>query len=266
MTMTSTESLPTDQDHPDHKKHSAALLLQQVERGKELMIIRGLGAGLSPDQHRLSHWQSHRLMVTYPDLMDNPRYRPAVEFFLEDLYGPKDFSARDHGVARISPIMVRVLPAHVIHTAALIMELNVLSQELDHHLLQVLLNDLGVKEHIDALSYAEAYRRCNNYAQRKHQIELIKTIGEDIERIISREFIFTALQWTRIPSQLVGLGELHAFLERGFISFGQMQKADEFLNTITDRETQILDRIYAEHPNPFAITIPNYPSPHEQLK
>jgi hypothetical protein len=46
---------------------------------------------------------------------------------------------------------------------------------------------------------------------------------------------------------------LQDFLERGFKAFHHMQGADEFLDTIVRRETQILDRIYTSHPHPFAL-------------
>jgi hypothetical protein len=241
----------------DLKKRNIDLLFHHVTRGKELLVIRGLGAGLSPEQHRLSHWQTQRLLATYPDLAGNPRYGLAVEFFLEDLYGPKDFSKRDYGAARLTTIMAKVLPAHSIHTAALAMELNALSHELDHHLLRVLIEELDMQDHITAEAYAEAYRRCDNYNKRKRQIELIRQIGDDIEITVARHSrsIITALRLTRMPSHLVGLGELHDFLERGFIAFRQMEGADVFLNTIVARETQLLDRIYAGHPQPFDLDL-----------
>ena len=54
--------------------------------------------------------QADRLARTYPDLLASPRYGPAATFFLSDLYGPKDFTARDEEVARILPTMTRMLP------------------------------------------------------------------------------------------------------------------------------------------------------------
>jgi hypothetical protein len=242
----------------DPKKRNIELLFKHIEAGKDWLSRRGLGHGLSPEQYLLSHWQTQRLLATYADLAQNPRYRLAIDFFLEDLYGTKDFSKRDHGAATLSAIMVRVIPSHAVYTAALGMELNALSHELDHHLLKVLLEELGVKECITEEVYAEAYRRCDNYTKRKHQIELIKEIGDDIDALVAKHSlsILTALSLSRLPSYLVGLGELHEFLERGFIAFRQMQGAEYFLNTILERETKILDRIYAKHPYPLQLDKP----------
>ena len=43
------------------------------------------------------------------------------------------------------------------------------------------------------------------------------------------------------------------FLERGFHAFRHMEDPTEFLDTIDSRETRILDRVYAQHPNPFDL-------------
>ena len=43
----------------------------------------------------------------------------------------------------------------------------------------------------------------------------------------------------RGPAHLAGLGELHAFLERGFEAFRSMRDASEFLEAIVDRERAV---------------------------
>ena len=73
---------------------------------------------------RLAEWQARRLRVTYADLAADPRYSAAIEFFQNDLYGAADFSQRDADLARVVPMLVRVLPESVIMTAAAAMELN----------------------------------------------------------------------------------------------------------------------------------------------
>jgi hypothetical protein len=59
------------------------------------------------DFPRLKEWQAARLARSYADLLASKRYNPAAEFFLSDLYGPKDFRSRDEELARVVPIMVR---------------------------------------------------------------------------------------------------------------------------------------------------------------
>ena len=58
----------------------------------------------------VKRWQAQRLARTYPDLLASARYRPACEFFLEELYGAKDFEARDNEALRVVPKLARMLP------------------------------------------------------------------------------------------------------------------------------------------------------------
>jgi len=65
---------------------------------------------LLPQLSMLRQWQSKRLAESFTDFLADARMRPAAEFFLADLYGDKDFSARDRDAARVLPLMSRLLP------------------------------------------------------------------------------------------------------------------------------------------------------------
>ena len=56
----------------------------------------------------------------------------------------------------------------------------------------------------------------------------------------------------RGPAHAAGFGALHDFLERGFVAFDRMRGADEFLDAVRERETRLLERLYAGEQNPFA--------------
>lgn len=239
-------------------KSPAELLLHNIRRCKKL---RGQKepeeSGLR--QRELNHWQSDRLARTHADLRASPRYKLATEFFLSDLYGPKDFSRRDYDLERSYPMIITVLPANAIYAVAMAVELDALSLELDRTLSHILSSELKIKNETELTedAYAEAYRRSDNYNQRKYQIELIRILGEDLDVVVAKPFIYAALCLARTPAQLAGFGELQDFLERGFRAFRHMQGADEFLDLIVGRETRILNRIYARHPSPFNLELPD---------
>lgn len=210
----------------------------------------------SPEQRALSEWQVARLTRTYSDLAANPRYRLAVDFFLSDIYGPRDFSERDREAELIFPIIQRVLPGRVVATVRLAMEMNVLAQELDEELLRELRDESGALPPITEARYAEAYRRCDNFARRRQQIELVHRVGEDLDAVVRRALVYQALRMARIPAHMAGLGALQDFLERGFRAFRYMREATEFLDTIFSREAGILERIVGGHPQPFDLELP----------
>lgn len=206
----------------------------------------------------LRAWQSARLARTYADFLASPRYGLACRFFLSDIYAPRDFSQRDQDIRYLYEIMASFLPEFLIKVVRKAIELNDLTNELDQFLSQVLVNELGVtKENastaITPQLYAEAYRICDNYAERAHQIELIGEVGRMVDRGTRIPLVGMTLHLARRPAQHAGWGELQSFLERGYTAFKHMGRADEFLRTIQTREMGILDRIFARHPDPFHL-------------
>ena len=235
------------------KSQQAQYLREQLIRVNALHQQRANEIGLDPQHYQLSLWQSQRLSRTYSDLFSESRYRLAMQFFQEELYGPKDFSRRDQDLERIIPVMVKLLPARVLRTVALAMELNALSYELDSQLIIALSErDQTVwQQGITEESYAEAYRRCDNFMQRRRQIDLFYQVGQDLDAVAHKAFLATALKIAGHPARLAGLGELQDFLELGLQAFRRMQGAQTFLDTIEKREIVILERIQANHPRPF---------------
>ena len=241
-------------DMTDHDKAaSTARLLEQLQRSQA--FHRDGAAGVERELGILQRWQSARLTRTYADLLASSRYRPAAEFFLDELYGGRDLRQRERDLARIVPVMTRVLPTHVLHTAALALELNALSRELDARLTRVLVAEFAFRDQVDETAYVAAYRRCASYDQRRHQIELVERLGRDLQGIVPKRFIHAALKLAKTPARLAGLEELHRFLEAGFHAFRHMgEDAGIFVATITGRERIILEQIHAGRPRPLELT------------
>ena len=105
---------------------------------------------------RLSDWQSRRLAASYDDLACDPRYAEAIAFFQSDLYGPQDFSRRDADLAKVVPMMARMLPDGVMWTIAKAMELSALSHELDARVNEYLPR---ADAQFTVEDYARAFRR-----------------------------------------------------------------------------------------------------------
>lgn len=227
---------------------ASAALVRELSRVQRLHAERTGNPILAGSLERVANWQARRLRMTYADLAVDPRYAAAVAFFQNDLYGPGDFSRRDADLARVVPMMVKVLPERVIATVALAMELNALSQELDRVLLTRLPRADG---HFSVLEYCKAYRRAGNFPVRRRQIRLIVDVGTALDRHVGKPLTRTALAMMRQPARLAGLSGLQDFLERGFAAFRSMHGAGDFLRTIEERETQIMDAIVGGATDPF---------------
>ena len=229
---------------------SAAIAEAMRHHLERLKTLRGGGhAATSGRVAELKRWQTERLNRTYADLQATPRYRAATKFFVEDLYGPKDFSARDAAMLRMVPVMVRILPAKAVETAALSIEVEALSEELDHRLAAAL-GDAPLDEE----SYARAYRASASPEERRRQIQLVVDAGHRLDDLVGWPFVYRTLKLMRKPAQFAGLSDLQDFLERGFQAFDAMGGADEFLGIIQSRETAILNRLFSGEARPFSIS------------
>ena len=202
----------------------------------------------------LRRFQSQRLAQTHADLLASPRFGPAAQFFLTDVYGPRDFSQRDADLQRFYDGVRRVLPERAVAVLADVVNLSALTNELDDRLIHALVDDLHVTDTITLEQYAAAYRLCDNHDERLRQLQLIEEIGRGIDRMVRIPFIAIALRLAHAPAVLAGWAELQEYLERGFSAFKHMKGADEFMNAIIGRETRILEAIFAHEPKPFGVT------------
>jgi hypothetical protein len=232
-------------DDPDQQTvgHELAVCIAEA---RELRDARAHDP--EPDDFpRLKEWQAARLAGSYRDLLSSPRHRPAAEFFLSDLYGPKDFRSRDEELARVVPIMVHVLPAKALMTLLEAVKMDTLSESLDTAMV-LALRKAGKSKAIDWPAYVAAYRACGRKKDRELQIALIDRIGKTLDRLTRMPLIHFSLKLMNGPAHLAGLGDLHSFLQRGFDAFSYMKGADEFLAIVTERETALMKEMFS-NPN-----------------
>src|SRR3954470_17014578 len=206
---------------------------------ERLKALRGPLAKPPAPLAAVKRWQAARLAATYADLASQPRYADATDFFLEDLYGVKDFSSRDEEMLRIVPVMSRVLPASAVETAALAIELEALTEALD----QRLASRLAAGD-ITPGTYAQAYRESSTREERMHQVHLIEAVGQRLDALVRKPMVGTTLRLMRKPAHLAGLGDLQDFLERGYGAFRRMGHAGEFLAALRGRETALMETMF----------------------
>jgi len=189
----------------------------------------------------LAAFQARRLAGTYEDLARAPRYRPAVEFFLSDLYGPQDMTERDAQVLRALDKLKRFLPSGALLALARAFELHVLSIELDAATAAA----LPAGTVVDAVAYADAYRAAGRHGDRDRQIALIGDIGGLLDGLAHHPEVGLAIRLARGPAHAAGYGQLQDFLERGYLAFRKMDGAGDFLATIDRRERALMDELFS---------------------
>jgi hypothetical protein len=199
----------------------------------------------------LRRWQARRLEASFEHFLNDPKRRAAALFFLTDVYGEQDFSRRDANVAKVMPMMQRVLPAAVLGTVADGIELGALTQALDLRMAETLHRLAPTRKKLDAELYAKAYREVGHALLRGHQIDLIANVGVGLTRAVRMPGVVTLLKLSRGPARATGLGDLQGFLERGFAAFSALGDGKAFVRDIEASEREISRRLFVGHPQPF---------------
>jgi hypothetical protein len=207
---------------------------------------------LSELKTELAEWQSTRLKNTHSDLYNNLNFKDGIDFLLQELYGSEDFSARDRDLERIFPKLIKLLPASLLGTVSNLVELNLLTQRLDDALTKTIyIHNKG--KHIDELVYVTAYRSASPREDRLRQLALVERAGELLDRHARNPVLRFTLSVSERPARKSGLNALHGFLMRGLDAFYVMSDVDLLMQTLINRESRILSRIYDDQAQPFKL-------------
>lgn len=215
-------------------------ILQCLEAVAEERRRRSTDPELAARVQAIKRWQHGRFETTYADALASPRWGEAARFFLEDLYGPTDFTRRDQQFARIVPGLVRLFPHEIVQTVVALAELHSLSERFDTAMARA-----APGPRVDAAGYGQAWRAVGQPAGRERQIHLMLQVGGALERYTRMPLLRQTLRLMRSPARALGLEALQAFLERGFDTFKAMGGARDFLDMVAERERDLAARLFA---------------------
>ena len=216
--------------------HGVMTMQEIAQKGDLLSTIRSVQA-----------WQCKRLLASHQKMYEQDKFKPAVEFFVKELYGPKDFSQRDKDIARVAPKMAKLLPETALQSLVSALHLNELSFELDFDLAK----KIQGKE-INRDTYLEAYRACDNRNARQQQIYFIEVLGKDLAEVVKMRGISALLMLSRKPAKLAGVQALHESIEMGFKAFKNLGNVDEFILPIVHHEQGLMNQMFdLNQPNPL---------------
>ncbi|MGK2924104.1 MAG: FFLEELY motif protein [Lysobacterales bacterium] len=199
----------------------------------------------------LQEWQRARLSRSFDDLAQQEEYRPAAHFFLSQLYGGLDFRQRDQDMGKVMPVMSRVLPDRTLGTMAEAFELQAISLEYDIRMARYMAREAIVD--LDMERYCEVYRACSDRAGRERQIALIRKLGYDLDKLLRLPLVNYLVRLSRGPAHAAGFGKLQEFLEEGLAAFRALDDTHYFIETIYQRESDAMNRIFDGAPQPFGF-------------
>ena len=218
---------------------TAEAILADLKVVAEERAIRLAEPWLDAKVSALKEFQQHRFSHTYADLLATDRYGAAARFFLEELYGPDDFSRRDTQFARVVPALVRLFPREVVQTVATLARLHALSERLD----TVMAANLDDTQ-IDARQYIRAWQSTARADERDFQIALTLEVVSRLDQFTRKPLLRNSLRLMRGPARAAGLAELQSFLETGFDTFRAMKGAQEFILVVETRERALASSLF----------------------
>ena len=189
--------------------------------------------------NQLQAWQQQRLGCTFADLNEREHYRPAIDFFLSEVYGGLDFRERDQDMGQVMPVMIRFLPDRALVTLSEAFELQAISLEFDERMARFM--EERRIEVLDMDNYGEVYRECSDREGRERQILLIHKLGYDLDKLVQKSWINYLVRMLRGPAIAAGFGRLQGFLESGLESFRALNDATWFVDTIYEQARKMLD-------------------------
>lgn len=195
--------------------------------------------------------QIDRLRRTHAGLLADDRFRPITEFFLSEIYAGLDLDELAREIEKALPVATRMLPDSVLRTAAIAVEANALTGELDEEIARDL-HAAGVTAPGDADLIA-AYRRCDQDSARREQMRLLRELGLGLDRYVRSRLITATFKMAARPAKMAGLGGLYDFMGTGFAVMKPMKSVADFLDDFLGRETRILDNLGTDCDDPFAV-------------
>ncbi len=194
---------------------------------------------------RFVAWQLDYMLPFYEDLRASEDYAVAVNFVVSDLTGI-GVNQRDHDLARVVPIMCKMLPDKALRTVATAMQLNARVLDINLSICRELFKEISVDADISEAEYCSACRRASRLDECLELVYLTGEVGHNLDHVIRIPMIGLTLKVMRTPARLAGFGALQRFLEKGYRTFVALKDVDQFLDDMTLRMTDVFTRIFTE--------------------
>ena len=210
--------------------------LQAVEQQRER---RRRDSCLGHRVFEVKRFQHARFCDTYRDLLEAPKSAKATRFFLDELYGPIDFSDRDAEFSRVAPKVAALFPGEIGHILLNLAHLHALSERLD--------SDMGAAVTTIPLStrdYRRAWVTVGQPSARNEQVALVLQLGMALSQQVNKPLIRTTLRVMRHPARAAGLGNMQSMLEHGLDAFRELPHPQEFVLVIAERETAFINELF----------------------
>jgi len=186
-------------------------------------------------------WQVAYSLPFYSEFEEKPETAAAVQFVISDLIGT-GVSQRDADLARIIPVMIRLLPGKALQALASAMELNARALAINLEICRRLFDDADETAGISERDYCEAFRQSTSLDECRELIDLTIDLGHALKRLVRSSVLGMTLRAMHYPAHAAGFGAMQGFLETGYSTFHAIEHIDYFLDRFETRMAEVFTR------------------------
>jgi hypothetical protein len=194
---------------------------------------------------RFIKWQVAYLLPFFSEFEARPDTAAAVEFIVSDLMG-SGIAARDADLARVIPIMVRLLPDRALEALASAMQLNARTLAINLANSEKLAERTDIGEGISERDFCAAFRSTTTLEECLELIGLTIVLGHTLKRLVRNRMLRMTLHAMHYPAHAAGFGAMQDFLEKGYTTFHAIDDVDYFLGQFAERITAVFTRLCEE--------------------
>ncbi|XID74574.1 hypothetical protein ACF3NA_08595 [Alkanindiges sp. WGS2144] len=200
-------------------------------------------------------WQKERMKKTHREFFAVPEHHLMTQYFLNRLYGGPDFDVLAQQISRLidhAGIVEKIIPDSAIRTGFAGVELAVLAVKLDQDLAIDLLNTYAPDMLLTDEIMRQAYLKLDQQAARLHQMDLLEELGIGLDKYVRSRLVKTAFKMSKGLAYKYKVAPIYDFIEEGFAAMQPLESAETFVKVFTTGERQIIARVHAGEPYPFA--------------
>ncbi|MCH7302930.1 FFLEELY motif protein [Acinetobacter higginsii] len=204
--------------------------------------------------HEVQTWMKERIAHTHQEFFARPENQLMAQYFLKRLYGGPDFDALAQQIERLLKFAHKVekfVPENGIKTGTKSVSLAVLATQLDEQVAQQLLADYPADTPLTDEIMRDTLVKLDQGDARYEQLRLLDELGVTLDKYMRSTMMYATFKMCKGLAHKYHFDGMYEFIQEGFAAMKPMKSAATFIQTFTEKEREIIDRVHAGHPNPF---------------
>jgi hypothetical protein len=200
-------------------------------------------------------WQKQRMQRTHAKQFAEKHNVLMAEYFINRLYGGPDFDALAQQIARLSKYAhkaEKLIPDNAIKTGTSGVELAILAVQLDEQVAMQLLQDYHPYEKLTDEMMHITYLKLNQGEGRLKQLDLLDQLGQSLDKYMRSFVVYAAFKMCKGAALKYNFNVMYEFMQDGFLAMKPLKSAEKFVKDFTAAERQIIGKVHAGDPLPFA--------------